>query len=137
MTDTLTWSDNIDQAFYQGGLKLKNNKIIIPKRGLYFVYSQVSFNVNCQVNRDEAEGEIVHLRHVVNRETNVFDGKRPLLQAMRTSCKRGTSEERWYGAINLGAVFNLEEGDQLSTETAPLKSIDGDSGKNFFGVFAL
>lgn len=135
----MKWSNNVGQAFSHGGLELKNNEIIIPKKGLYFVYSQVSFNVNCQVNEEttESEGETIYLRHAVNRKSNVYEKERPLLQAMRSSCKRVASEERWYGAINLGAVFSLEQGDQLRTETSPLVSADDDSGKTFFGVFAL
>lgn len=141
-TETLKWSEENDQTFSEGGLVLRNNKIIIPKRGLYFVYSQVSFRVNCQVSREESEheGETVFLHHSVNRESNLFDNERPLLKASRSSCKRVVSEdsgEGWYSTINLGAVFSLEEGDKLSTDTSPLENVEGDSGKTFFGVFAL
>lgn len=137
--DTLKWSDDVSSAFAKGGLTLKNNEIIIPKSGLYFVYSQASFRVDCQVKDAELEGP-VYLSHAVKRKSNLFGDERPLLQSIRSSCNRVVSEENgrgWYGTINLGAVFNLEEGDQLSTETSPVGDVLEDSDKTFFGAFAL
>ncbi|XP_062385413.1 tumor necrosis factor-like [Sardina pilchardus] len=130
--NTLTWSVDTDQAF-ERGLKLVDNEIVIPKKGMYFVYSQVSFSIrNCGPEQDL-------LSHAVMRQSKVFDGKRALLRTVRSSCERKSAQEDdyWYGAINLGAVFSLEEGDRLSTLTQPMASVEDESGKTFFGVFAL
>ncbi|CAB1333448.1 unnamed protein product [Coregonus sp. 'balchen'] len=45
--------------------------------------------------------------------------------------------EGWYNAVYLGAVFQLNEGDKLWTETNRLTNVESEQGKNFFGVFAL
>ncbi|XP_042566659.1 tumor necrosis factor-like [Clupea harengus] len=142
---TVEWRDHQDQSFHKGALKLVKNEIVIPKKGIYFVYSQVSFRINCQVSPDQAQPlETVQLSHMVMRASRAFDDHQPLLNTKRSGCKQFISEEdsgkRWYSAINLGAVFSLEEGDRLSTRTEPhaeLPSVEGDSGKSFFGVFAL
>ncbi|XP_031441860.1 tumor necrosis factor-like [Clupea harengus] len=139
------WKDGQDQSFHAGGLKLVKNEIVIPRKGVYFVYSQVSFRINCRVSPDQAQSlETIQLSHAVMRTSRAFDDKRPLLKTMRSGCKQFISEEedsgeRWYSAINLGAVFSLEEGDQLYTltESHLLPHVEGESGETFFGVFAL
>ncbi|XP_062377946.1 tumor necrosis factor-like [Sardina pilchardus] len=130
--NTVTWSVDTNQAF-ERGLKLVDNEIVIPKKGMYFVYNQVSFRIrNCGPDQDQ-------LSQAVMRKSKVFDGRRPLLRTTCSSCERMSAQEDeyWYGAINLGAAFSLEEGDQLSTITEPLASVEDESGKTFFGVFAL
>ncbi|XP_041932597.1 tumor necrosis factor a (TNF superfamily, member 2) [Alosa sapidissima] len=125
------WKDDVDHAFHHGGLKLVDNEIVIPKKGLYFVYSQVSFDVDCGSTTDHE-----HPSHAVRRKSKVFEGEHTLLNTMRSSCQ-GASNDHWYGAINLGAVFSLEEGDLLSTTTGPMPFVEESAGKTFFGVFAL
>lgn len=61
------------------------------------------------------------------------------MSAIRSVCQ-GTAQEDgrgWYSAIYLGAVFKLNKGDKLWTETNQLSQLETDDGKTFFGVFAL
>lgn len=137
---TIEWTDTRQD---QGALKLINNKIIIPKTGLYFVYSRVSFSINCHMypsQQQQQQSERVYLHHEVSR-TPAYDKERLLLSDMRSSCKLEPAQEdsgrRWYDTINLGAVFRLEEGDKLSTTTGPGADVASGGGKTYFGVFAV
>lgn len=142
--EKLEWRSDGDQSFAQGGLKLHENKIIIPKTGLYFVYSQASFIVSCNNGDEEKAGN--HLRplsHRIWRYTESIGERASLMSAVRSACQNtapeGSSrgEHGWYTTIYLGAVSHLSQGDKLWTETNQLSALDTDDGKTFFGVFAL
>lgn len=138
----LRWK-NGDQSFAQGGLKLHENSIIIPKTGLYFVYSQVSFIVSCNDGDDEKAGNhLTPLSHRIWRYTDSIGAEATLMSTVRSACQNtaleGISKDRhWYTTIYLGAVFQLNKGDRLRTETNKQSELDTDHGKTFFGVFAL
>lgn len=139
----LVWRSDQGQAFAQGGFQLSDNAIRIPASGLYFVYSQASFQVSCGDGDREGAGRgLIPLSHRVWRDSDLTGGSTTLLSAVRSACQLqpegGASEGLgWYNTIYLGAVFQLRAGDRLWTETNRLSELETDEGKNFFGVFAL
>ncbi|XP_024152758.1 tumor necrosis factor a (TNF superfamily, member 2) [Oryzias melastigma] len=147
LKDSIQWMAEVDQYHSQGGLKLDNNEIVIPRNGLYFVYSQASFAVSC--SGDSTANSMVHLSHTVQRWSSSYgttDNKvyRNILHSVRTACQRAESSEQdgsghWYSAVYMGAVFNLRRGDRLRTvmDKNMLEQLEDDPGKTFFGVFAL
>lgn len=149
MKTSVEWKNQVDQSHSQGGLELNNNEIVIPKNGLYFVYSQASFRVSCSSN-DTTSKHMVHMSHTVKRWSRSYgnnDAKRSyqtILHSVRTACQKTVSsdpdEDRsWYSAVYMGAVFNLNKGDRLKTVTEEkiLPKLEDEPGKTFFGVFAL
>lgn len=142
MSSQLVWRDNLGQAFTYGKFKLRENRIVVPQNGLYFVYSQASFRVTCG---DEAvkDEPFISPSHRVWRYSESIGSKVSLMNAMRSVCQSGVQEGEvgdgigWYNTIYLGAVFQLNKGDTLWTETNLLPELETDEGKTFFGVFAL
>lgn len=137
----LEWSDDVGQAFAQGGLRLDQNQILVPQTGLYFVYGQASFRVSC-VNEAGAAWRPATLSHRIWRLSDSIGDKVSLMSAVRSTCQNvpedgGTSGQGCYSAIYLGAVFQLNKGDRLWTETTQLSDLETDDGKTFFGAFAL
>ncbi|XP_008279527.1 tumor necrosis factor-like [Stegastes partitus] len=152
MKTSVEWKKNVDQSHLQGGLELRNNEIVIPENGLYFVYSQASFRVSCSSNdpADPTSIPMVHLSHTVKRWSRSYgndDAKKhyqTILHSIRTACQKTASVDSeedgsWYSAVYMGAVFNLKTGDLLKTvmEEEMLKQLEDEPGKTFFGVFAL
>ncbi|KAK2829987.1 hypothetical protein Q5P01_017918 [Channa striata] len=153
--DSVEWKNQVDQSHSQGELRLEDNEIVIPRNGLYFVYSQASFQVSCSSNADYDEDDttsrpMVHLSHTVQRSSMAFGSAddRPsyqtILHSVRTACQKTESSEsdkegKWYSAIYMGAVFNLKTNDRLKTimQEKMLRNLEDDPGKTFFGVFAL
>lgn len=143
MEGQLAWLTSQGQAFSQGNLQLQNNRIIIPKNGLYFVYSQASFSVSCGGNHG-SDAELTPLSHRIWRLADSMGGRVPLMSGERSACQSSRGAEgsepashNWYNTIYLGAVFKLRENDELWTETHPMSKVDKEEGKIFFGVFAL
>ncbi|XP_061681403.1 tumor necrosis factor a (TNF superfamily, member 2) [Syngnathoides biaculeatus] len=147
MANSVKWTNKVDPSHSEGGLELKNNEIVIPQDGLYFVYSQVSFRVSCHMdeNDDTSAMSMVHLTHRVRRWSSSFgnDEYCTILHSVRTACQKtagGDADEEggWYSAVYMGAVFNLNKGDRLKTVTEKmLPNLEEEAGKTFFGVFAL
>lgn len=149
----LQWHSGQGQGFAQGGIELRNNQIIIPESGLYFVYSQASFRVSCrrlQPPHSPHPAELEEgrrrtpLSHRVWRYSDSIVGEVSLMSAVRSACsgqqqQSGGAESGHgcYNAIYLGAVFQLHRGDRLWTETNSLTELETEDGKTFFGVFAL
>nr|AIC33819.1 tumor necrosis factor-alpha [Lutjanus sanguineus] len=140
----LEWKNGQGQAFAQGGFRLVNNNIIIPQTGLYFVYSQASFRVSCSDGDAEGAGRgLMPLSHRIWRYSDSIGSKASLMSAVRSACQNTAQDDSyrdghgWYNAIYLGAVFQLNKGDRLWTETNQLSELETEEGKTFFGVFAL
>lgn len=136
----LEWKSGQGQGFVNGGFQLVDNKIIIPHTGLYFVYSQASFRVSCSDdNEEEADHSLKPLSHRIFRYSESIGSDASLMSAIRSVCQSTAQEDGrgWYTAIYLGAVFKLNKGDKLWTETNQLSQLETDDGKTFFGVFAL
>nr|APW29989.1 TNF-alpha2 [Cynoglossus semilaevis] len=140
------WKNGQGQAFAQGGFKLVNNQIVIPQNGLYFVYSQASIRVLCIDGHylGAAEEEVVTpLSHRVWRYSDSIGVRISIMCAIRSACPSTAQGDHyvdlqgWYHAIYLGAVFHLNKGDKLWTETNQLLELETEEGKTFFGVFAL
>ncbi|XP_067306456.1 tumor necrosis factor b (TNF superfamily, member 2) [Pseudorasbora parva] len=131
---SLKWVSGVDQSFAQGGLELHNNEIHIPDDGLYFVYSQVSFAVHCSKKEGDKQN---FLSHSIWRYTDAVGKVMPLQNSAQSVCQSHEDGKTTYSTIYLGAVFQLMEGDRLSTRTTRLADIEEEYAKTFFGVFAL
>uniref|UniRef100_A0A8C2JH64 Lymphotoxin-alpha n=1 Tax=Cyprinus carpio TaxID=7962 RepID=A0A8C2JH64_CYPCA len=134
--NSLKWVSGVDQSFEQGGLKLVDNEIRIPTDGLYFVYSQVSYAIQC-IEDDEDDTIQKFLSHSIWRYTDAVEDWKPLQNSAHSICQSLEDEKTTYSTIYLGAVFKLREGDKLSTKTTHVANIEEDYAKTFFGVFAL
>ncbi|KAM9307070.1 tumor necrosis factor a (TNF superfamily, member 2) [Pholidichthys leucotaenia] len=145
---SVDWKNDVDQTHSQGGLELINNEIVIPRHGLYFVYSQASFRFSCSGDADDANSSpMVHLSHSVRLWSPSYgddDSYQTILHSIRTACQKTASSDldedgKWFTAVYMGAVFNLMKGDRLSTvmEQKMLEKLEDEPGKTFFGVFAL
>ncbi|XP_060937363.1 tumor necrosis factor b (TNF superfamily, member 2) [Limanda limanda] len=148
----LVWESGTGSAFAQGGFELVNNQIIIPETGLYFVYSQASFRVSCRdgdAEGKDGEAKLTSVSHRIWRYADSEGDNVSLMSAVRSACQIAPTQvaqtqdyavqdgQGWYNAIYLGAVFQLNRGDKLWTETNMFTELETEGGKTFFGVFAL
>lgn len=141
--DSLYWTTDVDQSFSKGDLKLEDNAIVIPRNGLYFVFTQASYNVPCSTSKKNTDDGYTPLSHKVQwlSPTSPSTKKHYLLSGIKSTCETKTKEEMndepVLDFIYLGGVFQLHKGDKLLTETSRKADIDRESSKTFFGVFEL
>ncbi|XP_069491158.1 tumor necrosis factor-like [Ambystoma mexicanum] len=130
---SLRWISDRGNAFMENGMMLEDNTLVIPARGLYFVYTQVVY----YGGQCPAKGSL-YLVHSVYKRSESYSVDMPLLSATKSACE-GTSPngQHWYESIYQGAVFSLEEGDVLSTRTTQIANLDPKGAQNYFGVIAM
>lgn len=142
-TDSVEWRKDEGQAFSQGGFELTENKVIIPHTGLYFVYSQASYRLKCTNLKDYMEKSTPPLSHIIWRHSDSISGNAYLLSSVQSVCQQAIDDRTYnigegqYNAIYLAAVFQLNKGDRLWTETKRLTDLESGEGKTYFGMFAL
>ncbi|XP_012786277.1 tumor necrosis factor isoform X1 [Ochotona princeps] len=131
----LEWLNQRANALLANGLKLIDNQLVVPRDGLYLVYSQVLF-------KGQACPSYLLLTHTVSRFAVSYPNKVNLLSAIKSPCQKetpeGTEPMAWYEPIYQGGVFQLEKGDRLSTEVNMPDYLDlAESGQVYFGIIAL
>ena len=150
LTTSVQWKENADQYHSVGGLRLEDNQVVVPHKGLYFVYSQASFGLTCQAEQDQRP-EMVHLTYMVERWSDSYssgpEDYETILHSGRTVCQQTSPGDadapalqgKWFSTVYVGAVFQLHAGDLLKTvvDKKFLPKVEPRNGKTFFGVFAL
>ncbi|KAM4640604.1 tumor necrosis factor-like [Discoglossus pictus] len=112
-------------------VKLEDNSLVIPRDGLYFVYTQVAFTgPNCQGKN------ALYLTHTVNKWSPSYEEVVPILTTTKSVCEV-PSNSAWFQPIYQGGLFHLEKGDVLSTDTTELNNLYEEDGQIYFGVFAI
>ncbi|CAL8371589.1 unnamed protein product [Boreogadus saida] len=147
LSSSVQWQTQVDQYHSSGGLRLEDNVVVVPTKGLYFVYSQASFHVSCNKAESHKRAELVHLTYMVDRWSDSYPGYVTILHSGQTVCQtaplggaqQAGAKGKWLSAVYVGAVFHLNAGDRLRTvvDKRFLPSVALGSGKTFFGVFAL
>ncbi|KAG8544349.1 hypothetical protein GDO81_022633 [Engystomops pustulosus] len=131
---SLTWSADLDNAFTQGSLTLKNNELLVHHTGLYFIYAQATFGgLRCpQENRN-----LVYLRVFLNSVQH--EDKMQILRADKTPCEQpqDTTQVGWRKPIFLAGAFKLEKGDSLYVSASDVETILKENGATYFGAYAL
>ncbi|KAJ1134505.1 hypothetical protein NDU88_000956 [Pleurodeles waltl] len=129
----LEWISDKGYAFLENGMKLEDNHLVIPSRGLYFVYTQVVY----YGGKCPPRGSL-YLSHSVHKRSEAYPIQMPLLSAIKSACEGTTHNGNpWYETIYQGGVFSLEEGDVLSTETSQPSHLDPKGAQNYFGAIAM
>ncbi|OCT66204.1 tumor necrosis factor [Xenopus laevis] len=129
-SDKLVW-ENYDSDSSIAEKMLKDNAIVIPEHGLYFVYTQVSFT------GPDCQREPLHLTHTVNILRESYPTEEPILTSMKTVCEV-RSDSTWFQSVYEGGIFNLEKGSVISTETKDIEFLDDDKeSKIYLGILAV
>ncbi|KAG8435818.1 hypothetical protein GDO86_013673 [Hymenochirus boettgeri] len=124
---SLIWEEN---EIMDEPISLKDNAIVIPKDGLYFVYTQVSFTgPNCN-------GKLLHLSHTVFQKKMSYVKQEPILTSSKTVCEAQSSSS-WFQPIYQGGVFQFDKGDVISTETKDGKFLDARQGRIYLGILEI
>ncbi|XP_041314158.1 tumor necrosis factor-like, partial [Pyrgilauda ruficollis] len=127
------WQAAVAPALVRNGVRLRGNRLVVPRDGLYFVYAAAAF----QGSRCGAGGGPRRpLRLAVSRLSPEYPRDVPLLRAARSPCRGGGG--LWAETLYQGAVFQLRRGDQLAATTSPGRFLDlHGPGQAYFGVLGV
>ncbi|XP_048205177.1 lymphotoxin-alpha [Perognathus longimembris pacificus] len=128
--NVLSWTAATDHTFLHG-FSLNNNSLVVPSTGVYFIYSQVLFSGNGCPNDDIP----LFLTHEVQLFSSQYPTHMSILSAQTSLCPG--MEGPWMRSLYVGAVFLLNQGDKLSTQTHGISHLALRPSGVFFGAFAL
>ncbi|XP_062454522.1 tumor necrosis factor-like [Rhea pennata] len=153
----LVWDDRVAPSLVRNGVRLRGNKLVVPRDGLYFVYAAAAFaGARCPPPPAAARP----LRLSVSRFSEEYPRDVPLLTAVRSVCPGGPGRRRrrrrrggdddddgdgdgdgrqlWFESLYQGAVFQLRRGDQLAATTTAERFLDlHGGGQAYFGVVGV
>ncbi|XP_055994479.1 tumor necrosis factor ligand superfamily member 15 [Sorex fumeus] len=135
----LRWQDKVGLAFTKNQMNYTNKFLMVPERGEYFVYSQITFRGTrrpCgtidKANQDNKPESIVV---VITKVSNRDPGPIQLLRGTKSMCEISSN---WFQPIYLGAMFSLHKGDMLMVNVSDIKLVDyTKEDRTFFGAFLL
>ncbi|XP_074786531.1 tumor necrosis factor [Athene noctua] len=162
----LVWDAGVAPSVVRNGVRLRGNRLVVPRDGLYFVYAAAAFQGGrCPPPRAPAP-QILRLS--VSRFSEEYPRDVPLLSAVRSVCGGGGGRRRrrrrrrrrdeededeeeeeeggrgeegrhlWFESLYQGAVFQLRRGDQLAATTTAGRFLDlHGGGQAYFGVVGV
>ncbi|XP_051899758.1 lymphotoxin-alpha-like [Pristis pectinata] len=108
----------------------------IPRRGLYYVYSQVAFYLaSCQEQGSWGGGGGGVLAHNVYRRSEAYPEPLALLTATKSAC--GSGQGDWHATISQGGLFYLHRRDRLFVTVNRPATVEHREQKTFFGAFMV
>ncbi|XP_066580120.1 lymphotoxin-alpha [Amia ocellicauda] len=149
----LSWLSNVDQAFLHSDMALvaNNTELLVPKDGLYFLYTQATFQSPASSSTSLAQrgrpcrgedGNPLFLSLKVEQYSlSLPDRLLPILSASRSLClpmghDGGDSRFKfWTVPLYQGALVRLSQGDRLRVKMDPMKLLDDHT--SYFGAFAV
>ncbi|XP_048472559.1 lymphotoxin-beta-like [Rhincodon typus] len=128
---TLEWESVRGLAFTKDSVRYLGRSLVIPKRGLYYVYCQVGFRGS------ECKNRPVTLYNRVYRKHDSYPEPLLLLSGTETVCGKNHNKGSWYTTLGQGAVVELERDHQLFVNVSNPHLVDYLDGKTFFGVIKI
>ncbi|XP_033760459.1 lymphotoxin-alpha-like [Pecten maximus] len=134
--DSIRNWDRTDRISHLEGLVLNNDKLSIPKKGLYLVYSQICFSI--PDTGDFIDRNIPFLYHYVYRYNVVYPngGNQLLLKSVNS---QRLDPSTGFGDLTsyTSAALRLDRGDQLYIRVSNSSFVSRDQKASFFGVVKL
>ncbi|XP_072329674.1 lymphotoxin-beta-like [Scyliorhinus torazame] len=128
---TLEWESVRGLAFTKDSVRYLGHSLVIPTRGLYYVYCQVGFRGS------ECKDKPVTLYNWVFRKHDSYPQPLLLLSGTETVCGRNHNRGTWYTTLGQGAVVELERDHHLFVNVSNPHLVDYVDGKTFFGVIKI
>ncbi|XP_060082638.1 uncharacterized protein LOC132561938 [Ylistrum balloti] len=125
-----------DPSAHVEGLRLIKDKLVIPQKGLYLIYSQICFSV--RDTGDFIHGNIPVLYHYVYRFNVIYPngGTQLLLRSVNAEKIQPSWE---FGDLTsyTSAALIFEKGDQVYVQVSNTSFVSRDPKASFFGIVKL
>ncbi|XP_066571080.1 tumor necrosis factor (ligand) superfamily, member 10 like 4 isoform X2 [Amia ocellicauda] len=130
--DTVRW-DNLNGVAMQQSMMgySQDGEIVVPRDGLYFVYSQVYFRSGSLVHQEQTQPFL----HIIYRKTSYQE---PILltKAAVTQCWNTGLEFDLFSS-HQGALFQLQQDDRLLLKVHDIHHVHLEEDSTYFGAFMV
>ncbi|XP_068461056.1 lymphotoxin-alpha-like [Clinocottus analis] len=126
----LQWEKNDDLAFCHGGFNYSNGNLIVPRKGIYRVFLQITYE-----SRDNPEcvNELRLSNSVLSIRESYGDDERLLSSVDSVNC----SMQQWRKSLYTAGLFSLAAGSSLRVTSLEHDSIVQSQSETFFGAELL
>ncbi|XP_036381219.1 tumor necrosis factor (ligand) superfamily, member 10 like 4 [Megalops cyprinoides] len=131
--DNIRW-DNINGFAVQQGVigYSPDGEVVIHRKGLYFVYSQVYFQLLPSLQGKRSQPFIQY----IYRKTASYQEPILLSKAVVTKCWNTAPDLQLFSS-HQGALFQLQQGDKLSLQVTDIQAVRLQEESTFFGAFMI
>ncbi|KAK1162560.1 tumor necrosis factor ligand superfamily member 10-like [Acipenser oxyrinchus oxyrinchus] len=132
-----TWESKKGLAFLHN-LQFKNGELIVPRTGLYHIYSQTYFRHTAPSDGPEVSQRSVRNKQMLQYIYKVTSYPDPILlmKNARTTCWSKNTEYGLYSIYQAG-VFELKANDRVFVTVSNISVVDMDEESSFFGAFLV
>nr|QIE07166.1 TNFSF10 [Lepidosiren paradoxa] len=134
-----SWEKDRGLAFLQN-IELKNGELVIPRAGLYYIYSQTYFRYVEHKEADDSSklGNALKYKQMVQYIYKITTYPDPilLLKSAKTTCWSKNAEYGLY-SIYQGGVFELKPGDRVFVSLSNVDLASMDETSSYFGAFVI
>ncbi|KAM3912167.1 lymphotoxin-beta-like [Leptodactylus fuscus] len=123
--NTLKWISETGVAFARKIKHPLSTTLVIPRKGLYYIYCQVSF--------EGLAADLTLLSQVVTWNVSNNDNA-TLILGTESITGPPLPTQMWHANLNLGGLANLEKGQKLYVHVSHPEHVDYTEGKTFFGI---
>ncbi|XP_037339396.2 lymphotoxin-alpha-like isoform X2 [Pungitius pungitius] len=126
----LEWEIEIGNAFCRGGFNYSKGRLVVPRRGIYRVFLQVTY----EEKADFICNDTLRLTNTVFYFRDTYKKNVPLLTSVDTvNC----SQKLWIKTLYTAGLFSLDAGGQLHVNSSHPELIDNRETNVFFGAELL
>ncbi|MGH0167134.1 UNVERIFIED_CONTAM: hypothetical protein FKN15_052099 [Acipenser sinensis] len=131
------WESRKGLAFLHN-LQFKNGELIVPRTGLYHIYSQTYFRHTAPSDGSEVSQRSVRNKQMLQYIYKVTSYPDPILlmKNARTTCWSKNTEYGLYSIYQAG-VFELKANDRVFVTVSNISVVDMDEESSFFGAFLV
>ncbi|XP_041120490.1 tumor necrosis factor ligand superfamily member 10-like [Polyodon spathula] len=131
------WESKKGLAFLHN-LQFKNGELIVPRTGLYHIYSQTYFRHTAPSDGSEVSQRSVRNKQMLQYIYKVTSYPNPILlmKNARTTCWSKNTEYGLYSIYQAG-VFELKANDRIFVTVSNISVVDMDEESSFFGAFLV
>uniref|UniRef100_A0A194AN86 Putative tumor necrosis factor ligand superfamily member 10-like protein n=1 Tax=Pinctada fucata TaxID=50426 RepID=A0A194AN86_PINFU len=138
------WDSKSNKSFVNSRVSYDDNQgtFTVAKKGFYYIYSQVTFmemnmNMSNSPSSDLDRSMYTSLCHFVYRKRpNMPDGHHEkLLESSQSKCQLQTRQSN--STSYIGAVFYLDEEEQIMVKVTDPDKISGSEYSNYFGLHMI
>lgn len=119
------------------GIKLHDDRLVVPETGVYFLYSQVGFFVYYKEGEEVDPNGAQSLFHTVFRYNLIYPQEQKLLRSGVTQCWERQKDYGRYTSY-VGAAVELNKGDKIYVKVSKIHFLaNSEPETTYFGMYKL
>lgn len=141
LSENILWDYNDAHSFINNGVTYspEEGTYNVTKKGFYYIYSQVTFQMNKSANAQDDPSMYMALSHFIYHQRAAMKKYPPekLLEGLQSKCELQSNLQTSNSTSYLGAVFYLEQGTEIMVRVTDPSRLTHSCYSNYFGLHMI